>query len=97
MVSNTMDVSDAFAECLHNKIIAVLANGDKIIIERHWISVLSTYTFTLYMAFAPDEHYGSMDFTKFTALDDELVKLDTSARDRVWQPLERYNRGEQAE
>jgi hypothetical protein len=94
-----MDVSDAFAECLHNKIIAVLANGDKIIIERHWQStnLLEQYTFTLYIAYGADEHYGSMDFTKFTALDDELVKLDTSARDRVWQPLERYNRGEQAE
>jgi hypothetical protein len=98
MVSNTMDVSDAFAECLHNKIIAILANGDRIIIERHWQSVsMEQYTFTLYVAYGADEHYGSMDLTWFTALHGVLVKLGTSERERIWHPLERYNRGEQAQ
>lgn len=93
-----MDVSDAFAECLHNKIIAILENGTRVIIERHWRStnIPDLYTFTLYVAYGTDEHYGSLDFTRFTPLHDELLKLGTSELERVWEPLERYNRGEQS-
>ena len=85
-----MDLSDAFVICRHNKIKALLPDDTRLILERHFISLMSfdTYHYTLNVKRAREKHYAASSFTAWRSLEDVLSDYHALPIADIWLPLE---------